>query len=51
MPFSKSQISLFGIALSMLEGETPYSYSDAAAKIARSTSKEQLKRMIAEGVK
>lgn len=51
MPYSKGQIALFGIALSMLEGETPYSYSAQAAKIARSTSKEELKRMIAEGTK
>ena len=51
MPYSKSQLTLFKIALSMLEGETPYSYSEAAAKIARSTSKEKLRHMIKEGVK
>uniref|UniRef100_A0A6M3L4M1 Uncharacterized protein n=1 Tax=viral metagenome TaxID=1070528 RepID=A0A6M3L4M1_9ZZZZ len=51
MPYSPAQLKLFGIALSMLEGKTPYSYSAAAAKIAKSTSIEELKRMIAEGVK
>jgi len=51
MPYTSAQLSLFGIALSMLEGKTPYSYSKQAAKIARSTSKEELKRMIAEGKK
>lgn len=51
MPFSKGQIALFGIALSMLEGDTPFNYSEQAAKIARNTSKEQLRRMIKEGVK
>jgi len=51
MPYTKEQLSLFGIALSMKRGETPYSYSKKAAKIARSTSAEELERMIAEGVK
>lgn len=51
MPYTKDQITLFGIALAMKRGETPYSYSAAAAKIARSTSEAELKRMIAEGVK
>lgn len=51
MPYSSSQLSLFGIALSMLEGKTPYSYSKEAAKIARSTTKEKLRQMIAEGKK
>lgn len=51
MPYTKQQISLFGIALAMLRGETPYSYSAEAAKIARSTSEAELKRMIAEGEK
>ena len=51
MPFTQGQIFLFGIALSMKRGETPFSFSDAAAKIARSTSEAELKRMIAEGVK
>ncbi len=51
MPYTKGQISLFGIALAMKRGETSYSYSEAAAKIARSTSEEDLKRMIAEGEK
>jgi len=51
MPYSKDQIALFGIALSMKRGKTPYSYSEAAAKIARSTSEAELARMIKEGVK
>lgn len=51
MPYSRAQISLFGIALSMLRGKTPYSYSKQAAKIARNTSEEELERMIKEGVK
>lgn len=51
MPYTRNQLALFGIALSMLRGETPYSYSAAAAKIARSTSEAELERMIKEGVK
>lgn len=51
MPYTKEQLQLFGIALAMKRGETPYSYSAAAAKIAKTTSEEELKRMIAEGVK
>jgi hypothetical protein len=51
MPYTKDQLTLFKIALSMLEGDTPYSYSEQAAKIARSTTKEKLRAMIAEGVK
>ena len=51
MPHTRRQLSLFGIALSMKRGKTPYSYSKAAAKIARSTSEEELERMIAEGAK
>jgi len=51
MPYSKEQLQLFGIALAMKRGETPYSYSAAAAKIARSTSEATLKRMIREGEK
>lgn len=51
MPYSSNQLKLFGIALSMKRGETPYSYSKEAAKIARSTSEAELERMIAEGVK
>ncbi len=50
-PFSKNQLALFGIALAMLRGKTPFSASDAAAKIARNTSEAELKRMIKEGVK
>lgn len=51
MPYTRDQLALFGIALAMKRGETPYSYSERAAKIARSTSESELKRMIAEGVK
>ena len=51
MPFTSDQLKLFGIALAMKRGETPYSYSEAAAKIARATSEAELKRMIAEGEK
>ncbi len=51
MPWSSSQLKLFGIALAMKRGETPYSYSKAAAEIAKKTSEAELKRMIAEGVK
>ena len=51
MPYSEAQIRLFGIALSMLRGDTPYSYSAQAAKIARETPQSDLRRMIAEGVK
>ena len=51
MPYSKEQLQLFGIALAMKRGETPYSYSAAAAKIARNTSLEDLERMIGEGQK
>jgi len=51
MPYSVQQLRLFGVALAMLEGKTPYSYSAAAAKIARKTSVATLKRMIKEGAK
>lgn len=51
MPYSKEQLQLFGIALAMKRGETPYSYSEEAAKIARKTSEATLKRMIGEGEK
>ena len=51
MPHTRGQLQLFGIALAMKRGKTPYSYSEAAAKIARSTSEAELKRMIAEGEK
>lgn len=51
MPYSESQLKLFGIALSMKRGDTPYSYSKEAAKIARSTSMEELEKMIHEGKK
>ena len=49
MPYTSDQLKIFGIALSMLRGTTPYSYSKAAAEIAKSTSEADLKRMIAEG--
>ena len=51
MPFTSDQLKLFGIALAMKRGETPYSYSKQAAEIARNTSEAELKRMIAEGEK
>ena len=51
MPFTSDQLKLFGIALSMKRGKTPFSFSEQAAKIARTTSEEELKRMIAEGEK
>jgi len=51
MPYSAGQLKLFGIALAMKRGETPYTYSEQAAKIARTTSEAELKRMIAEGEK
>ena len=51
MPYTSAQLKLLGIALSMKRGETPYSYSAQAARIAKSTSEAELKRMIAEGEK
>lgn len=51
MPYSRDQLALFGIALAMKRGGTPYSYSSAAAEIARGASEEELKRMIGEGEK
>ena len=51
MPFTRDQLKLFGIALSMKRGDTPRSFSAAAAKIANSTSEAELKRMIGEGEK
>ena len=51
MPYTRDQLELFGIALSMKRGKTPYSYSEQAAEIAKSTSESNLKTMIAEGVK
>ena len=51
MPYTRDQLKLFGIALAMKRGETPYSYSEAAAEIARSTSEAELERMIGEGEK
>lgn len=49
MPFTSDQLALFGIALAMKRGEQPYSYSKAAAEIARTTSEADLKKMISEG--
>ena len=51
MPYTREQLQLFGIALAMKRKETPYSYSEEAEKIARSTSEVELKRMIGEGLK
>jgi len=51
MPYTRDQLQLFGIALSMKRGKTPYSYSEAAAEIARNTSAAKLEEMIGEGVK
>jgi len=51
MPYTASQLKLFGIALSMKRGDTPYAYSTEAAKIARTTPSSDLRRMIAEGKK
>jgi len=51
MPWDKSQIKLFSIALSMKRGDTPYNYSKQAAEVARGTSEAELERMIGEGVK
>ena len=50
-PYSSSQLKLFGIALSMQLGDTPYAYSAEAAKIAKTTPQSDLRRMIAEGKK
>jgi len=51
MPYTRDQLKLFGIALAMKRGKTPYDYSEAAATIARSTSAEAIEDMIGEGVK
>jgi len=51
MPYTRDQLKLFGIALAMKRGETPYDYSEQAARIARTTSEAELERMIGEGVK
>ena len=51
MPYTSDQLKLFGVALAMKRGKTPYSYSEAAAKIARSTSEAELERMIGKGEK
>ena len=48
MPYTRDQLELFGIALSMKRGDTPFSYSEQAAKIAKSTSEADLKRIMAE---
>jgi len=51
LPYTSDQLKLFGIALSMLRGVTPYSYSKQAAEIARTTSEAELEKMIGEGEK
>lgn len=51
MPYTRAKLQLFGIALSMQRGDTPYSYSTQAANIAKTTPQGDLRRMIAEGVK
>jgi len=51
VPYTRDQIILFNIALKMQLGDTKYSYSDAAAKIARTTPQSELRKMIAEGEK
>jgi len=51
MPWTSAQLKLFGIALSMQRGDIPYSYSEVAAKIAKTTPQSELIRMIAEGKK
>ena len=51
MPFTRAQLNLFGMALSMQRGDTPFSVSAKAAEIARTTPQSDLKRMIAEGEK
>ena len=43
MPTSKNQRTLACIALSMVRGETPKSYSAEAAKMAESMNEEKLK--------
>lgn len=45
MPWTEAQQKLAGIALSMRQGQTAYSYSEAAAELARSMTIKQLKRM------
>ena len=51
MPYTANQLTLFKIALSMKRGDTKYSYSTEAAKIARTTPSSDLRKMIAEGKK
>lgn len=51
MPYTRDQLKLFGIALAMKRGETPYSYSEEAARIAKASSEAELERMIGEGEK
>jgi len=51
MPYTSDQLKLFGIALSMKRGQTPYSYSKAAAEIAQNNSEAEIEKMIAEGEK
>jgi hypothetical protein len=51
MPYSKSQRTLACIALSMMKGETPESYSAQAAKMKKSMTKEQLEEFCKSPVK
>ena len=51
MPWSEDQLKLFGIALAIKRGEADPKKYPEAAKIARKTSEEELKRMIGEGKK
>jgi hypothetical protein len=41
---SEKQRKLFGIALAMKQGETPYSYSKEAAELARTMSEDELRK-------
>lgn len=51
MPYSKKQKTLACIAMSMLEGKTPESYSVQAAKMKKSMTKAQLEDFCKSPVK
>lgn len=51
MPYSESQRRLAGIALAMKRGETPHSYSEAAYKMMRQMSTEELRDMASKPIK
>ena len=51
MPTTHNQKTLSCIALSMLSGKTPKTYSAQAAKMAESMSKEKLEEWCKEPVK